>query len=84
LQDNSDDMVAKGRSATGLRHGSHTHPECVAWGARRSRLRPEDVMQIRSMAANGLPHRIIADKFQVARTTVVKIARRLSWKRMGD
>lgn len=40
--DNSADMVAKGRSARGERHGSATHPERVARGDRNGlRLHPE-------------------------------------------
>ncbi len=33
-QDNSDDMVAKGRGATGLRNARYTHPETTARGDR--------------------------------------------------
>lgn len=43
-QDNSDDMVSKGRSASGNRHGSVTHPERIARGDRNGlRLHPERV-----------------------------------------
>src|SRR6185295_5598152 len=36
-QDNSDDMVAKGRSAKGERSGHYTHPERTARGVRHGR-----------------------------------------------
>jgi hypothetical protein len=43
-QDNSNDMVLKGRVATGDRHSSKTHPERVARGDRHSsRTHPERV-----------------------------------------
>lgn len=41
-QDNTDDMVKKGRSATGVRHGSRTHPERLLRGERHwTQTRPE-------------------------------------------
>lgn len=45
-EDNMADMVRKGRSASGSRHGSHVHPERVARGERHgSRTHPEAVLR---------------------------------------
>lgn len=54
-QDNIDDMVKKGRTATGIRSGSHTHPERRARGEKhgRSKLKEKDVLEIRSKYAEG-------------------------------
>jgi len=37
VRDNAEDASTKGRAATGERSGSHTHPECRAYGLRNAR-----------------------------------------------
>lgn len=65
-RDNSRDMVAKGRSATGERHG-------------RSKLTEHDVIDIRSLAAFGARFSTLGMAFDVADTTIRRIVRREIW-----
>ena len=62
--DNVADMVERGR---------------VAKGSQLSRLSEADVGTIRSLAAGGMLHRVIAERFGVSRSAVTRIVNRRGW-----
>ena len=80
-QDNVDDMVRKGRSATGDRSPVKLHPESYR-GERHSRLKLTEiqVLEIRRRRGAGEFVTALAREFGVAHTAIVKIAKRQVWK----
>lgn len=83
--DNVADRVAKGRSATGDRHGSRTHPERLARGASNgmSKLDEVAVSEIRRLAMTGVRHKDIAGMFGVSRSNVGEIVSRRTWRHVA-
>lgn len=65
--DNGADMVSKGRSARGERHGSAV-------------LTVKEVKEIRVRRANGEKLQALADEYHVTFKTIHKVANRLRWK----
>lgn len=65
-QDNSDDMVAKGRSTLGERNPG-------------SKLIEDDVRAIRRKASRGATQQELADSYGVGRTSVGNIIHRRKW-----
>jgi hypothetical protein len=81
-QDNSTDMVERGRSAKGEQNGSRLHPERLARGEQISnaKLTYDDVVEIRVLLGFGVPNRQIAEQFDVGKSLVSKIKRGKIWK----
>lgn len=79
---NSADMVAKGRQATGLRTGRYTKPERTARGSRngQAKLTEADVVEIKRMLRDGLGICQIAPKFGVNSGAIWFIQHGRSWK----
>lgn len=67
MQDNSTDMVQKGRSFCGETHHS-------------ARLTPESVLQIRALHGSGKPVNHIAKMFGLSFSSTKKVIDRVSWK----
>lgn len=82
-RENLADMKAKGRSATGSKHGSKTHPERTARGENvgSSKLTEQQIQAIRAMY---VPRKVsltqVAKEFGIAFQTVSKIVNAKSWK----
>lgn len=68
-KDNRQDSVRKGRSNKGERNG-------------RSRLQKTDVLEIRRLHSEGVPHEEIASKFKIVVNTVYYIVSRRLWKHL--
>jgi hypothetical protein len=64
-RDNTLDRTRKGRTAKGIRHGSHTHPERRPIGEThgRTKLSSDDVREIRRMRKEGVAGTEIARRF---------------------
>jgi endogenous inhibitor of DNA gyrase (YacG/DUF329 family) len=81
--DNNADAKAKGQYASGVRHGTHTHPESLHHGEEHhlSKLTETAVRDIRRrwdgtvVTADSL-----AAEYSVSRTTVYSVATRRTWK----
>jgi hypothetical protein len=69
IKDNTADMLAKGR---------HNPPRGSRCGT--SKLTESDAAAIRSLAAEGFAHPIIASRFSVSRPTVSLIVARKTWR----
>ncbi|MDQ1018972.1 hypothetical protein [Streptomyces afghaniensis] len=54
-------------------------PEVRGEAHGQAKLTVRDVRQIRALAADGLPHAVIAERFPVSRRTVTKIVGRQAW-----
>lgn len=67
VRDNARDAVARGRVPKGERAGS-------------SKLRADDVAEIRRLAAEGVSQRVIAERFGVGRVQVSRIVNRHQWR----
>lgn len=95
--DNVQDMLRKGRGATGNRHGSVTHPERVARGERHSsKTHPERVprgmnhgmvkltdQQVREIrAAVDVPGNVLAKQYGVSKAMISRIRNKKSWKHL--
>jgi hypothetical protein len=80
--DNLADMRAKGRAATGDRHGSQTKPESRPRGERHgsARLTEEDVREIRRRRSAGEPQQRVANHFGISQGRVSEISRGLAWR----
>jgi len=80
-QDNMDDMHLKGRHAHGESHGTALNPESIVKGEKRAfaKLNPESVQTIRSLAAQGISFRAIANRFGVSVSTAWRAARGVKW-----
>lgn len=83
--ENLADMRAKGRAATGARHGTKTRPERTARGERvaSAKLTAKQVMAIRAeYAAPDVSLAGIAKRYGIAFQTVHKIVKRHAWKHL--
>jgi len=80
-QDNTDDMVLKGRGARGFRSGRYTKPESTPKGGKHyaSILTERDVRQIFSGVKSGTPQIVFARKFGVLKTTISAIIHGRNW-----
>ena len=83
-QDNSDDAVAKGRMASGDRHGLRRHPDaCRPPRGEKSgtaKLNVDDVRYLRMLReTEGLSHRELAQRFSIGQTQVQAILSRKKW-----
>lgn len=78
---NSEDMVAKGRSATGFRHRSQMHPETILKGEEHGRAK---LTEVQARAARKMyrtmPASAIARQFGVTRWCIKAIVHRRSWR----
>lgn len=85
-RENSADMVRKGRSPRGDRHSSQRHPESVAKGERHHwhKLIDDDVFEIRGRYDGGESWSAIhrTSYARVSPQTVMRIARRLTWRHL--
>lgn len=83
--DNSADMVAKGRAATGDRNPSRIFPERLARGEENSnaKLTADIVLEIRRRAALGEHGNFLAAAFGVTPATVSSILRRRTWQHIA-
>jgi len=81
LQDNSDDMVSKGRQACGVKNGKHTHPERTPRGEQHgnARFTDETVLTIRALYASGVKPVIIRKQFSIPTVTFYRIVNREYW-----
>lgn len=94
-QDNMHDMAAKGRAASGDRHGFAGHPERISRGEKHAarmrpargerngsaKLTPTQVLEIRArFAAGNVIHQVLADEYGVSQETIGSIVRRQSWR----
>lgn len=79
--DNMNDRNKKGRTATGLRCGAHTHPEKRAKGERQhlSKLTDLQILEIRQRYKKGETTRSIGRVFGITSSTVSKIGLRQTW-----
>lgn len=80
-RDNSRDAMAKGRWATGARHGMYQRPERRSMGERNgmTTLDADAVRLIRRLAAEGQSMRSLAPRFHVSPSTVENIVHRRTW-----
>lgn len=79
---NSADMVAKNRQATGNRNGTYTHPEKTPRGSEHGMavLNDRDIALIRHAFENeGKTCRGLAAEFGVCKSTIGYIVQRVSW-----
>lgn len=67
IQDNSDDMVAKGRSLKGERNAN-------------TALRQEEAEEIRKMYAEGMKQREIAEMYGMTQQAISSIVNGINWK----
>lgn len=85
--DNMADMRSKGRQryASGDNHGLRKHPERTARGERHSqhKLTERDVRKIRALAATGMVHRVIGERYGVTQGTISGIVRRDDWSHVA-
>ena len=84
--DNNGDMAAKGRAASGERHGSRVHPDRVPRGERsgQSKLTAEQVREMRkAYAAGGIGCYRLANRFGVDPKTVERIIKRKYWSHVS-
>lgn len=74
--DNVADMIAKGRNATGDRHGLIKHPERIAREFKRwnCKLSDEQVAQIQQRRKMGTHVRVLAEIFAVSQAHIYAIA----------
>lgn len=85
-QDNSDDMMAKGRSASGDKSFPRLHPEKMRRGERIawSILKESDVHLIRALRSNGFAVPPIAQRFGVTVGTLTNLLKGVAWKAVPD
>lgn len=69
--DNSSDMVSRERQARGSRNG-------------RGKLTEQQVAEIRTRAASGELHRILAADYGVSRPTISRVVTRKGWRHVPD
>jgi hypothetical protein len=77
-QDNSDDMVNRGRAPTGDRNGSRKHPETRPRGSRHpaAKFTEEQVLYVREQLRAGRTQQSLADEFGVRQQAI-------SWLKSG-
>jgi hypothetical protein len=80
--DNMADAKAKGRTASGDRNRSRTHPETVARGIKHwnAKLTEDEVRSIRVAVAGGESQRSVGARYEVSQRTVSTITRRQAWR----
>lgn len=81
--DNVADKVAKGRQASGERHGARRHRERMPRGERNgnARLAADDVREIRRLYAVGTATQTaLAARFGVTQRVIWQIVHRLTWR----
>lgn len=80
--ENTADRHAKGRSASGERSGATLHPERMARGEKNGTaiLTEAVVIEIRRMAAEGIPQTEISRALNVKPPTVSAVVTRRNWK----
>lgn len=81
--DNMQDMIKKGRGATGDRHGSHIHPERVRRGELNgnAKLTEKTIRDIRLRYTRRVATAAsLAAEYDIALSTTYRIIRRQSWK----
>lgn len=83
--DNVRDRVKKGRSATGDRNGARTKPESRARGEsnRSSKLKKQEVFEIRRLITVGASYRSLAAKFGVGKSTIANIWNNKAWRHLS-
>lgn len=90
---NRGDAVDRGRTATGLRSGMHTHPEARQYGKRAdtsawlrgeqvslSKVTEQDVREIRRLRSEGIRNDELALRYGVDRHTITSITSGRTWK----
>jgi len=85
--DNAADRDAKGRVASGDKHGLRLHPEKAARGAAcgSAKLTDEDVRVIRAMWDSGQHSQAeLAHRFGVDKSTICNICHLKTWKHVAD
>ena len=85
VQDNSDQMVARGRAPTGDQHWAHVHPEKVRHGSRinTTKLTVGQVQEIRQRCAFGTTYAALGREYGVYPSTIRRVANRKCWKHVG-
>jgi HNH endonuclease len=80
-KENIQDALHKGTLAFGDRNGVRRHPEAVVRGAKQGNavLTDEYVLDIRYLAAHGMPHRLLGYIYGVNRTSIGRIVRGQNW-----
>lgn len=78
--DNVKDMYQKGRAAVGDKNGARLHPERIARGEKKSKLKLEQVLEIRRLHGEGYSYPEISKKTGIRAGCVGKVARRELWK----
>jgi hypothetical protein len=68
--------------ATGLRNGSHTHPESVNRGRKNgnAKLSDSDIREIRQLSSNGMNNKTIGARFGISDVSIGNILSGKSWK----
>ena len=80
--DNMHDAVRKGRMATGVYNGAHTHPETRHTGKANinAKLTDSDVCWILAALISGIQQKTLATYFGVHRSIISRIKRGKGWK----
>ncbi len=84
--DNTHDMLAKGREASGKNNGSKTHPECVVKGENHPfhKITEDDVRMIRARYRPGLVTLDdLSREFRLNPKTIHRIVLRERWKHVA-
>lgn len=86
VQENADDRIRHGTTATGLRNGAYTRPDRRPVRARNGRavLTEEQVGEIRSRLAGAESRSALARAFGVRWNVVDRIARGLTWAPIAE
>ena len=81
VQDNSTDAKAKGRTASGERHGTKTHPEAFPKGSQctHAKITEDQVREIRLAAANGEKRASIGTRYGLHPAYVSLVVARRRW-----
>ena len=83
--DNAADAKAKGRMASGEKHGSKTHPESRPNGENNhAKLTWEQVREIRALLLSGISFSKVAKRFGIGKTAVANIKHGRKWKEHLD
>ena len=84
-KENSEDMIRKGRSATGARNGLVKHPESVPRGERsaNAKLTTEKVKKMRLLYNKGYSQSELAQIFGVTQANCSLVCNYRSWKHVG-
>jgi hypothetical protein len=80
-QDNSQEMVKRGRASTGDKNGSRLHPDRLVRGSShpQAKLTEDDVRAIRQAWSDGTPQHQLARTYGVAKGNISFIVRRKTW-----